>query len=85
MLIGVLNQKGGVGKSTTAAHFAHWLSRHQNQSVLVIDADSQQSSSQWLHSMGLACKVIDDPEELFEQTLEFLPAYDSIVVDAGRI
>lgn len=85
MLIGVLNQKGGVGKSTTAAHLAYWLSHYQQQNILVIDADSQQSSSQWLDTMGLVCKVIDDPEELFEQTLELSQAYDSIVVDAPGV
>ncbi|MDX2098076.1 MAG: ParA family protein [Leptolyngbyaceae cyanobacterium bins.59] len=85
MLIGVINQKGGVGKSTTAAHLAFWLSKHQKQNTLVIDADSQQSSSQWLKSMNLPFKVIDDPEEVFEQATDLADQYDSIVIDAPGV
>jgi len=85
MLIGVINQKGGVGKSTTATHLAYWLSSYHNQNTLVIDSDSQQSSSQWLQSMGLAFQVIDDPEELFETATDLIDQYDSIVIDAPGV
>lgn len=85
MLIGVINQKGGVGKSTTAAHLAYWLSHHRQQNTLVIDSDSQQSSSQWLESMGMTFRVIDDPEELFETATDLADQYDSIVIDAPGV
>jgi chromosome partitioning protein len=85
MLIGVINQKGGVGKSTTAAHLAYWLSHFHKQNILVIDSDSQQSSSQWLQGMGMEFRVIDDPEELFETVTDLAEQYDSIVVDAPGV
>ncbi len=49
MLISVLNQKGGTGKSTTAVHLARWLQR-QGKSVHLADLDPQQSSSFWLQA-----------------------------------
>jgi chromosome partitioning protein len=82
MLIGVINQKGGVGKSTTAVHLAYWLSHRRKQNTLVLDSDSQQSSSQWLQNMSLEFRVIDDPEELFETATDLADQYDAIVIDA---
>ena len=40
MIYAVLNQKGGVGKTTTAVTFAHGLARH-GQPTLLVDLDSQ--------------------------------------------
>jgi chromosome partitioning protein len=61
------------------------LSHHHQHNTLVIDADSQQSSSQWLASMGMALRVIDDPEELFETITDLADQYDSIVIDAPGV
>jgi chromosome partitioning protein len=47
VLIAVLNQKGGVGKSTTAVHLARWL-QLQGRAVHLADLDPQQTSSVWL-------------------------------------
>ena len=82
MIIGLVNQKGGCGKSTTAAHFAYWLSF--NGSVILIDADSQQSSSTWisqLESVKIPTQAILDPEQLFETIDTISDKYDAIVVD----
>lgn len=82
MIIGLVNQKGGCGKSTTAAHFAYWLSF--SRSVMLIDADSQQSSSTWLSQLEpekIPTQAILDPEQLFE-TIEIISnKYDVIMVD----
>ncbi|HWQ53050.1 MAG TPA: ParA family protein [Bryobacteraceae bacterium] len=43
----VSNQRGGVGKTTTAINYAGYLAR-QNQRVLLIDADSQGSINSYL-------------------------------------
>ena len=39
------NQKGGVGKSTLACHFAWWLAEHGHPRVLVVDLDAQGNCS----------------------------------------
>lgn len=46
MIIALLNQKGGVGKTTLATHLAGELAR-RGQSSLVIDADPQGSALDW--------------------------------------
>ncbi len=81
-VIGVVNQKGGCGKSTTAVHLAYWLT--QRGSVMLVDADSQQSSSLWvgqLESVSISYRAILDPEELFETIEKFSAEYDWVVVD----
>jgi chromosome partitioning protein len=84
MLIGILNQKGGVGKTTTAVHLAYWLfSKHKK--VLVIDADSQKSSSQWLDRVGLDFEVINEPETVYERAIELSQHFDEIVIDAPGV
>jgi chromosome partitioning protein len=48
MIIGMLNQKGGVGKTTLSISIAHALARTcKSEDVLLVDADPQQSSLSW--------------------------------------
>jgi chromosome partitioning protein len=46
MIIGMLNQKGGVGKTTLAVHVADALAR-RGKRVLLVDADPQGSALDW--------------------------------------
>ncbi|MHB8884390.1 MAG: ParA family partition ATPase [Methylovirgula sp.] len=46
MIIALLNQKGGVGKTTLALHLAGQWAR-QRQRVILIDADPQSSALDW--------------------------------------
>lgn len=81
-VIGVVNQKGGCGKSTTAVHLAYWLSLQG--STLLMDADAQQSSSTWvsqLESATLNRQALLDPEALFEAVEAAATQYDRVVVD----
>ena len=81
-IIALVNQKGGCGKSTTAVHFSFYLRRFG--SVVLIDADAQQSSSQWVQSLeedSPPTKAILDPEELFDNIEEQSRHYDYLVID----
>ena len=64
MVISIVNQKGGVGKSTLTVHLAAML-RELHQDVAVYDADAQRSSSEWLKRSGfdIPFEVID-PHDL---------------------
>lgn len=46
MIISVVNQKGGVGKTTLAANLAGAL-RQSGKTVIVVDTDPQGSLTQW--------------------------------------
>lgn len=47
MIISILNEKGGVGKTTIAINLAYFLSTLNQGKVLLVDADKQASISDW--------------------------------------
>ena len=81
-VISLVNQKGGVSKSTTSVHLAYWLNRKRKK-VLLVDADSQRSSSQWFEGTDapIKCEVLQTPDELLEQIPELAADYDYLIVD----
>ena len=83
-VISLVNQKGGVSKSTTSVHLAYWLIVKKKQKVLLIDADTQKSSSLWVEGMEeveIPFKVIQTPDDLLEQIPELAADYDYLIVD----
>lgn len=82
-IIALINQKGGCGKSTTAIHFTYWLATKKKKKVRLVDADAQQSSSQWLSGMELSIpyKVVQTPDDLLEQIPELALECDWLLVD----
>lgn len=90
-IISLINQKGGVAKSTTSVHLAYWLLMKKKKSVLLVDADSQRSSSLWVEGMeGITIPhhVIGTPDEILEKlpaiahgALSATEGYDYLIVD----
>ncbi len=84
MLIAVLNQKGGVGKSTTAVHLARWL-QLQGRAIHLGDLDPQQTSSVWLAAAdgcSVPCSAIPpDCDSVLEQLPPLLEGGRVVVVD----
>ena len=83
MIIAVLNQKGGVGKTTIALHLAYGLSR-RGEKVLVVDADPQGSARDWAAARRrdprLPVVGLDRP--VLHRDLPPLAAdYDQVVID----
>jgi chromosome partitioning protein len=62
--IAVANIKGGVGKTTTAIYLAAAAAEHGDGKVVLVDADRQASSAEWLEERPLdGVTVIEAPSE----------------------
>jgi chromosome partitioning protein len=82
VVIALVNQKGGSGKSSTCVHFADWLTR-QGHSVKVVDADLQRSAFTWLKSLEvkIPCVHMDSPDDLLEQISDLSKEQDFLLID----
>jgi chromosome partitioning protein len=85
MIISLLNQKGGVGKTTLAVHLAVAFAKSGNR-VLLVDADPQGSALDWSASRESATSlpVIGLPKPILHKELPKLKSdYDYIVIDGA--
>jgi chromosome partitioning protein len=83
-VISLVNQKGGVSKSTTSVHLVYWLIDKKKKKTLLIDADSQRSSSLWVEGMEgvkIPVEVIGSPDDLLERIPELAADYEYVIVD----
>ena len=65
-----INLKGGVGKTVSAANFAHILTAVHNKRVLLVDGDKQGNASQYFRLYGeqdgLAALLLNPEQDILE-------------------
>lgn len=82
MIISILNQKGGVGKTTLAVNLSRayvW----RNKKTLLVDSDIQGSAQRWHERSGgtlidMTCLPMNT---LDKDVLKFKEAYERIIID----
>lgn len=82
MFIATVNQKGGVGKTTLAAHLALWYARH-GHAVALIDTDEQQTAARWVRGSSANIEIVSehDADRLIEHAPELVARRDIVVAD----
>lgn len=83
MIISLVNQKGGTGKTTIALNLAYCIAE-KGYKTLLIDADPQGSSLQWQAiSNNKAFTVVRHPKANFHKNLQKVTGlYKMVVIDA---
>lgn len=82
MIIAVVNQKGGVGKTTLAVHLAVW--HHQRgRRVAFVDADGQSSSSRWIRAAEPGVTLVTErtARGIVERTQTLVQDHEVIIAD----
>ena len=87
MIVAVLGEKGGTGKTTLAVHLAGWRV-DAGQEVMLVDADRQGSASLWAESRHGQRRATPTSVQKFDGGLlrairDLARRYDDIVVDIG--
>lgn len=83
MLIVFTNTKGGVGKSTLAAHLVLWL-HDQGIRVALLDTDEQQTAARWVRGAEASVNVVvaTDVESIRKARATLIKTHDVVVADS---
>ena len=86
MIISVINQKGGTGKTTIAINLTAMISKKQEKQsrVLLVDADPQETSSDWAASRDISppFDLIQLSKPVLHRDLENMKEnYTHIIID----
>jgi len=81
-VIALVGQKGGISKSTTAAHLCRWL-MEQGNTVALLDCDAQQSSSIWMSAIASppTIEVLATTDEILDRVPVVASAHEFTVID----
>ena len=87
MIVAVIGEKGGTGKTTLAAHLAGWRCM-SGRDVMLVDADRQGSASMWVsirQELGLRSpqSVQQFGRNLRRSVRDMAGRYDDVVIDVG--
>lgn len=87
MIVAVIGEKGGTGKTTLAVHFAGWRAL-AGRDVMLMDADRQGSSTMWVsirqeRDWAAPESVQKFARGLRRSVLDMSLRYDDVVVDIG--
>jgi chromosome partitioning protein len=74
MILTIAGFKGGVGKTTSAVHFAAYLQQHAP--TVLIDGDPNRSATTWARHGKLPFKVVDE-----RSAARHVRSYEHIVID----
>ena len=87
-IIAVVNQKGGVGKTTISMHIAASLSQRKYK-VLIVDADKQASATSWATAASdgnlfpaTITQLSAAKSKLHREVKKYVDDFDWIVIDA---
>ena len=84
MIYSVLNQKGGVGKTTLAVHLTTAFAQLTGKRILLVDADSQGSALAWadIREADPLFAVIGKPSEKLHTEIDSISTgYEHVVID----
>lgn len=83
MIISLVNQKGGVGKTTIAINMAYCIAVKTDKKTLLIDADPQASCLQWQSmSENHTFDVVHHPDPDFHKGVdELVKGYRWVIID----
>jgi len=86
MIISVVNQKGGTGKTTIATNLAAMFAA-KKKDILLVDADPQQSSLDWNRDRPEDCPVVSviglPSANLTKEVNKLKKKYEMIIIDGG--